>query len=507
MSMAARREALAAALHKIMGSAGAGAAAAAAAVVAGSSGAGAAAASAAASAAAAAAEGPVAAHAVVVAHRLPVLAAALRESRARASGEAVVVALPLDGSGEAASAVGGAVGGAGAGGTSAGSTSGGLLHVTVTWRPELRRWDVSFPAGTRRVVLAGLAAYLYGDALAAVPAHRLPQLRRLAQALRLPRLASLCAAQQHAFDRAGDLQVEAGAAAGGTRTPRAGLSASGLAAAAGVPSSAAVAAASGKTAAADVADTAASAAGGAGAASSSTASAACAPLRAWASHTPPDSTWAQDMAAAVQRVDAAASPVVAAAAAAYRTGAEASGGAGADAGAGTAARLGDHHADVLVRVRGPAAGSAAADESTAASAAGSRSTAAEPKGDCVFALHKLVLSRSAYFRTLLHGAFAEAAAAGASIAELLIEDVDPCAFHAIVEYLYTGNLSHLAEDADSCMGALALAAQFCMTDLCARLQDIVAASVDPADAGVLLDFADTHGLPRLVKLAKALKAQ
>lgn len=170
-------------------------------------------------------------------------------------------------------------------------------------------------------------------------------------------------------------------------------------------------------------------------------------------------------------------------------------------------------ADVVLHVTGPALpssvlttdGPAAAD--SAAPAGGAGATAAT-RG-AVFKLHKLVLCRYEFFRKLLHGQFSEAAAVtsvagGAALPSVALADLDPDDFAAVVDYIYTGDVSALAADAETCMRVVAMASRLCVPDLVTSGQDIIAERMATEDARAAFEFAESFGLTRLQKYAKAL---
>jgi hypothetical protein len=391
--------------------------------------------------------GPIGVHAVMLAHRLPALAAALEASRAKSA----MVTL---------------------------SAGRACPLITVCHIPDEGRWEVQL-TGVRRVVLAALAAFLYADVLVAVPAHRLQKLKQLAEGLRLTRLSALCDEQAHAYDRAADFHAEVEGARSRHSVRHRAASAS--------------SASSGELEAARPA-------------------ADLLPGSDVDTGVPLDSTFIPDMRAACGLT---------------RKGADAAAGSGAGA-APLAVRGAPAHADLLVHVQASDFSSGAA---TPVAEAGVSGVAAAPA--LVFPVHRLILCRSEYFRKLIQGDFAEArlgtagappmgcaaspaagsgdgvgvlAAAGGGLPTLRLEDVEPHAFASLVDYLYTGDLQPCMEDPERCMATLALAARFCMGDLATRLQDILAERVEAADAPLLLEFADTHSLPRLAKIARAMAA-
>jgi hypothetical protein len=328
-------------------------------------------------------------HAAVVAPRCAELASALASARAR-PGAAVAVA-------------------AGA--------------AACTWHADEARWHVVFCGGgggggggappPPRAVLAGLAAYLYGDVVpvAAVPAHRQPALAALAAALALPRLEALCAGGQ-ARARA-DAAARAVAGLAAASGPRAAASASASDAAPRPPAASAAAA----------------------------------------------STFARDFAAACPAADSPPPPL--------------------------------SFSDVLVRVRSGGAGG----------------------GDsAVYAAHRVILCRAAYFRAQLF-AFPDArrprAGAGGAVAEVELGDADPAVFGAVLAAMYSGDITAPAGGCarpDRALAALALASRLCLVDISRRLQDAVCDAAAPEDGPVLAEFAETHAIPQLACVARGLAA-
>lgn len=81
----------------------------------------------------------------------------------------------------------------------------GCKGITVTYTAAGARdgggpsWHIEFE-GVRRSVVLALTTYLYGDTLEHVPAHRVPQLRLLAEALHLRHLVFQCDRLMHAYD-------------------------------------------------------------------------------------------------------------------------------------------------------------------------------------------------------------------------------------------------------------------------------------------------------------------
>lgn len=309
--------------------------------------------------------------------------------------------------------------------------SGGAACTSITVACTLDRssapsWTVEFP-GVRRIVLHALATFLYADHIPSIPSHRVLPLKHLAEALALPRLATLC-------DKLLNPELYV------TLTPAIGARSS-------------AASAADADAVADDIDLA----------------------------TPEDSTFIQDMRQSLA--------------------------------AGTLS-------DLDVVVSGPAD---AIISSSGDAAPSNASVSGSGPATVSFRVHKLVLFRYDFFRRMMQGGFAEAVSGPApaasisasgssddarpsSVSVLHLSDIDVEALRGVLDYMYTGDVKPLASDADSCMRTLALASRLCIPDLVSQGQDIMAQRLGVEDAPTAADFAETFGLPRLLKYAKALLA-
>jgi hypothetical protein len=124
-----------------------------------------------------------------------------------------------------------------------------------------------------------------------------------------------------------------------------------------------------------------------------------------------------------------------------------------------------------------------------------------------FDLHQLILCRYDFFRKLLKNSFAEGNQAFTEgAATITLHDVDPDDFAAVADYLYTGDLSPLEADADVCMRTLACASRLCIQDLVSSGQDLIGERMTYEDVPVVVDYAETFALTRLLRYAKSLKA-
>lgn len=121
----------------------------------------------------------------------------------------------------------------------------------------------------------------------------------------------------------------------------------------------------------------------------------------------------------------------------------------------------------------------------------------------VLRVHRFVLCQYEYFDRLINGWSAASRADGAA-PRVRIVDVDHAAFAHVVDYMYTGDVQALRADPTLCLAVVAAAARFCVADLVVTGQNIVAGALTRDNASDVLEFAEMHGLTRLVRLARVL---